>query len=147
MNTFGKTLIEIRSPHLYASFGTFYAKIGQSFEAQWVFEVCLEIDKSLLCMKGKCFWFRNSSKCLKTHCAANDWPIWRFILIESVCTKKKILILWPLKSYDLQSCLPSRQKPVCGNLIWHKILQFLDLLIFSNLFCFLCWWMHEMWVS
>ena len=33
-NIFGKTLIEVRSLHLYASFGTFYAKIGLLFEAQ-----------------------------------------------------------------------------------------------------------------
>ena len=33
-NIFGKTLIEVRSPHLYASFGTFYAKIGLILEAQ-----------------------------------------------------------------------------------------------------------------
>ena len=43
-----KNLIEVCSQHLYASFGTFCAQIGQLFEAQWVFEVCLEIDKSLL---------------------------------------------------------------------------------------------------
>ena len=43
-NIFGKTLIEVRSSHLYASFGTFYAKIGPLFEAQWVFKVCLKID-------------------------------------------------------------------------------------------------------
>ena len=29
-----KTPLEVCSPHLYASFGTFYAKIGQLFEAQ-----------------------------------------------------------------------------------------------------------------
>ena len=40
--------MEVSSTHLYASFGTFCAKIGQSFEAQRVFEECLEIDKSLL---------------------------------------------------------------------------------------------------
>ena len=44
-NIFEKTLIETCSPHLYASFG---AQIGQLFEAQWVFQVCFEIDKSLL---------------------------------------------------------------------------------------------------
>ena len=33
-NIFGKTLIEVCSLHLYASFGTFYTKIGQLFEAQ-----------------------------------------------------------------------------------------------------------------
>ena len=43
-NICGKTFIEVRSPHLYASFGTFYAKIGSLFEAQWVFKVCLKID-------------------------------------------------------------------------------------------------------
>ena len=31
---FGKTPIEVSGPHLYASFGTFYAKIGQFFEAR-----------------------------------------------------------------------------------------------------------------
>ena len=45
---FEKTLLEVCSPHLYASFGTFCVQIGQSFEAQWVFEVCLKILKSLL---------------------------------------------------------------------------------------------------
>ena len=43
-----KTLTVVCSPYLYASFDTFCAQIGQLFEAQWVFEVCLEIDKSLL---------------------------------------------------------------------------------------------------
>ena len=33
-NIFGKTLIEVRSPHLYAFFGNFYAKIDPLFEAQ-----------------------------------------------------------------------------------------------------------------
>jgi len=37
-NIFGKTLLEVGSPYLYASFGTFYAKIGPLFEAQWVFK-------------------------------------------------------------------------------------------------------------
>ena len=42
-----KTLVEVCSPHLYASFGTFCAQIGQLFEAQWIFQACLKIDKSL----------------------------------------------------------------------------------------------------
>ena len=45
---FEKTLIEVYIPYLYASIGTFCAKIDEVFEAEWVFEVCLEIDKSLL---------------------------------------------------------------------------------------------------
>ena len=44
-NIFEKTSY---SPNLYASFATFCAKIGQIFEALWVFELCLKIDKSLL---------------------------------------------------------------------------------------------------
>ena len=35
---FGKTLIEVCSLHLYASFGTFCVQIGQSFAPQWVFK-------------------------------------------------------------------------------------------------------------
>ena len=33
-NTFEKTLIEVGSSHLYASFGTFCVQIGQLVEAQ-----------------------------------------------------------------------------------------------------------------
>ena len=44
---FGKTSIEVCSSHLYASFGTFYAKIGQFFEAEWAFELCPKIDNQL----------------------------------------------------------------------------------------------------
>ena len=42
-----KTLREVGSSHLYASFGTFWVQIGQLFEAQWVFEKCLKTVKSL----------------------------------------------------------------------------------------------------
>ena len=47
-NIFEEALIEVCSPHLYASFGIFCAKIGQLFEAQRVFEECLEIDFGIL---------------------------------------------------------------------------------------------------
>ena len=43
-NIFAKTPIEVCSSHLYASFGTFYAKIGQLLEAQWVFEIGTYVD-------------------------------------------------------------------------------------------------------
>ena len=46
-NIFEKTLIEAYSPHIYASFGTFWAQIGQSFEVQWVFEKYMKTVKSL----------------------------------------------------------------------------------------------------
>ena len=44
-NIWEKTVIEVGSPQLYASFGTFCAQIGQLFEAQWVLEVYLKISK------------------------------------------------------------------------------------------------------
>ena len=37
-NIFGKTLIEVCSPYLYASYGTFCVQIGQLVAEQWVFE-------------------------------------------------------------------------------------------------------------
>ena len=46
-NIFGKTLIGVCSPHLYASFDTFCANIDQSFEVQWILEACLKIDNWL----------------------------------------------------------------------------------------------------
>ena len=38
-------------------------------------EECLKIDKSRS-SKETCLLFRNSFECLKTHCAANNWPSW-----------------------------------------------------------------------
>ena len=44
-NIFGKSLIEVCSPHLHASFVTLCIKIGQLFETQGIFEEYLKIDK------------------------------------------------------------------------------------------------------
>ena len=33
-------------------------------------------NRQLAVFKGKCRQFRNSSECFKTHCGANNWPIW-----------------------------------------------------------------------
>ena len=33
-------------------------------------------NRQIAAIEGKCLWFRNSSECLKTLCAANNWPIW-----------------------------------------------------------------------
>ena len=44
---FEKTLIQVGSSYLYASFGTFYVQIGQLFEAQWVFDKSMKTVKSL----------------------------------------------------------------------------------------------------
>ena len=40
-------MIKVGSLNLYASFGTFWIQIGQSFDSQWAFEEWLNIDKSL----------------------------------------------------------------------------------------------------
>ena len=45
-----KILKEACSPLFYTSFGTFCAQIGQLFELQWIFEVCL---KSTNCPHGR----------------------------------------------------------------------------------------------
>ena len=45
-NIFEKTHIEVCSPYLHASFGTFFVEIDQLFEAQWAFEECLNMYKS-----------------------------------------------------------------------------------------------------
>ena len=69
-----KNLIDGCNSHLYASFELFWTQIGQSFEAKWVFEICLQVEKSLL--EGKCPRLRKSSDCLKCHSAAKNCPIW-----------------------------------------------------------------------
>ena len=43
-NIFEKTVIEVRSSYLYASFCTFYVQIGQVFEAQWDFKLSEEFE-------------------------------------------------------------------------------------------------------
>ena len=73
-NDFEKTFIEVCIPHLYDSFGTFWAQIGQLFEAQWVWSMFG--NQQIAAIEGKCRRFRNSSECLKNHCAANNWQIW-----------------------------------------------------------------------
>ena len=47
---FWKTVIEVHSSHIYASFGNFYVQIGQLFEAQWDFKLSkkFEIDDIFL---------------------------------------------------------------------------------------------------
>ena len=46
--TFKKTLIEVCTHHLYASFGIFCGKIGKLFDAQRVFEVCILVESVLI---------------------------------------------------------------------------------------------------
>ena len=44
-NVFWRIIVKDCNAHLHASFGTFCVQIGRLFEAQWVFEKYLEIDK------------------------------------------------------------------------------------------------------
>ena len=43
-NIFEKNLIEFGSPHLYASFGSFFVQIGQLVEPQWDFKLSEEFE-------------------------------------------------------------------------------------------------------
>ena len=49
-NIFEKTIVEVDSLHIYASFGTFNVQIGQLSEAQWDFKLSekFEIDDIFL---------------------------------------------------------------------------------------------------
>ena len=56
------------SPHLYASFGNFYAKIGQLFVAQWVQYICMLcpgwfilVESVLMSSIFKFFWMFKDS--------------------------------------------------------------------------------------
>ena len=75
-NTFVINFIEVCSPYLYASFGTFCAKIGQLFEARWVSLWVMLGNQQIAAIVGKSRQFQDSSECWKTHCAANNRPIW-----------------------------------------------------------------------
>ena len=50
-NIFGKTLTEVCSLHLYASFGTFCVQIGQFFEAQWYFKLSEEFEINVIFLR------------------------------------------------------------------------------------------------
>ena len=72
-----KTFIEVGSQHLYPSFGTFCAQIGQLLEGRGTVNLWSIFENlQIAVIEGKCPRFRNSSKCLKIHCSANNWPIW-----------------------------------------------------------------------
>ena len=66
---FEKSLIEVGSSHLYASFGTFCVQIGRLLEAQWVFEKCMKTVKSLFSTENdvdfEFFWRFKVSLCLE----------------------------------------------------------------------------------
>ena len=50
-------------------------------------------NRQIALIEGRCHWFRNSSDWLKTHCAANDWPIW------TQKVPKEALDLWTTSFY------------------------------------------------
>ena len=60
-NILGKTLIEVGSSHLCASFGIFCVKIGKFLETQWVFENMFENGK-IADFERKWGQFRNLMK-------------------------------------------------------------------------------------
>ena len=71
---FEKTLIEVGSSHLYASFGTFCVQIGQLVEVQWGFKLSEEFEIDIIFLRKQRFYrFPHFSK---THCTSTNWPIW-----------------------------------------------------------------------
>ena len=63
--SFEKNISEVGIPHSYASFGTFCAQTDQLFETQWIFEICLKIDKSPSSKENAVdfFWMFKDSLC------------------------------------------------------------------------------------
>ena len=80
-NIFQKNLIEICSPHLYASFGTFCVQIGQLFAAKWVFKHSEESRNpqhfpSIAIDSINLSIFKHTNTSIsKTYCSYNNWPI------------------------------------------------------------------------
>ena len=73
-NIFSKTLIEIGTSHIYASFCTFCVQIGQLFGALWVFVKCMKTVKSLFSKENEVDFefFRK----FKVYYASTNKPIW-----------------------------------------------------------------------
>ena len=74
-NIFAKTPIEVCSPHLLRFF---WHRLRQnwSFFRGTVRLWSMFENRQIAVFEGKCRRFRNFPECLKTHCGANDWPIW-----------------------------------------------------------------------
>ena len=53
---FEKYLIEIGRSHLYASFGTFWVKIGQLVETQWDFKLSEEFEIDVIFLRKQRFY-------------------------------------------------------------------------------------------
>ena len=66
---FEKTLIEVGSSNLYASFNTFCVQIGQLFEAQWDFKLSEELEIEVIFLRKQRFHsfqtFFKDSLCLE----------------------------------------------------------------------------------
>ena len=70
LNIFEKTVIEVRSSYLYASFGTFYVQMSQLFQAQYDFKLSEESEIDDIFLRKKRF-----DHLSKNHCASNYWAI------------------------------------------------------------------------
>ena len=55
-NIFEKTLLEVGSSHLYASFGTFCVQIDQLFETQWDFKLSEEFEIDVIFLRKQRFY-------------------------------------------------------------------------------------------
>ena len=74
---FWKNSIEFRSPHIYASFGTFFVQIGHSIEVLCVFKHWEEFEIGDIFLQKRRFVFVLAFfKGSKARCDSHNWPIW-----------------------------------------------------------------------
>ena len=69
-NIFEKTLVEVGSSHLYASFGTFCYRKTQP--EKFAFPPCMFENRQIAAIEAKHCQIWNSSECLKTRRASNN---------------------------------------------------------------------------
>ena len=62
-------------------------------------------NRQIAVIEGKCRRFRNSSECLKTHFAANNWPIW-----TQRCQKKRKDVDYKLIYISLQKYFVAHER-------------------------------------
>ena len=118
-NIFEKTLIEVGSSHLYASFGTFCVQIGQLFEAQGVYEKCMKNSK-IAVFEGKWRRFRILPKV---------WSLTSPRIIDQfghkTCQKKRKDVSYPLllDFFQKHSVIHERSavKNSLSTYVWSKI--------------------------
>ena len=90
--------MEVFSPYLAISLRFFWHLLQPNWSIIWGKMSLWSMFKKRqsAVFEGKCRQFRNSSECLKTHCAANNWPIWN---LDPKGAKRSVKI-WVTNFYE-----------------------------------------------